>query len=153
MRKKLKEKGDVTCPGSSRGGSRPRNRPQVLWLMAVIFLPDYMASRLSFLLRSVSSPFSYCHTQTQHHFGLEWTCARRKVPFSYQASDGYLKTGCFGLAPPSFKLLFQQCLGLGVPHWTNSLIILIWLITAKMTQARTCKQGWDPSSMCLPPNF
>lgn len=144
----------MTCPRvTQRASSRPRNRPWVLWLIAVIFLPAYMASQLSFLLRSVSSPFSYCHTQTQHRFGLQWACTRRKVPFSYQVSDGYLKTGCFGLAPPSFKFLFQQFLGLGVPLWTNSLIILIWLIMAKMTQAHTCKQGWDPRSTCLPLNF
>lgn len=41
-------------------GSKPRNRPQVLWLRAVIFLPASTASRLSFLFRSVPSPFSYC---------------------------------------------------------------------------------------------
>lgn len=144
----------MTCPRvTQRAGSRPRNRPWVLCLIAVICFSDYMASRLSFLLRSVSSPFSYCHTQTQHHFGLRWICARRKVPFSYRVSDGYLEAGCFGLAPPSFKLLFQQCLGLGVPLWTKSLIVLVWLITAKMTQAHTCKQGWDPRGMCLPRNF
>ena len=144
----------MSCPRVTRqAGSRPRNRPQGLWLIAVIFLPDYMASQLSFLLRSVSSPFSDCHTQTQHRFGLQQTYARRKLPFTYQVSGGYLKTECFGLAPPSSKFLLQQCLCLGVPLGTHSLTILIWLVMAKMTQAHTFKQGWDTRSKCLPLNF
>lgn len=41
------------------------------------------------------------------------------MPFSYQVSDGYLKTGCFGLALSSF---FSAVLGFGcatleqIPH-------------------------------------
>lgn len=81
-------------------GSKPRNRPQVLWLRVVIFLPASTASRLSFLFRSVPSPFSYCHTRCS---GLQWTWSRRKIPFSYQGSDGYLEVGCFDSVPSSFK--------------------------------------------------
>lgn len=81
-------------------GSKPRNWPQVLWLRAVIFLPASTASWLSFLFRSAPSPFSYCHT---HSSGLQWTRSRRKMPFSYQGSDGYLEIGCFDLVPSRFK--------------------------------------------------